>query len=358
MQHMVLLIIITNPYPGTQAKFAPVCGKYTIQDFQDGGLAGSVVADQCHPFSPFDLKIQIVEQGPGRKGFGKPFHCQHIAAAWKTGFQLDMHIGAGFCGFFQYFDLVQHLFPAFGPANGFFPIEGFQAGDDFLLMADFLLLVQVGLHLGFPKLGFFLGVICVIAPESSDGPLVDLHNLCDDPVQKIPVVGDDDDRALVVHKEGFQPGDGIHVQMVGWLVQHDDIRAGEQKFSKRDSCLLTAGQCIYFFCKIFFFKSQTFQDSGDLAFPGIAVLLFKLMAESGVAVHQLCEGISGGMFHGLFDFPHAGLKRKDFLLHSQKFVEDRVAACHLLVLGQVTDGFSFGDDGLTLVSGQFFHDDF
>ena len=46
-----------------------------------------------------------------------------------------------FCGFFQHLDLIQHFLPALGPADGFFPVEGFQLGDDLLLMLDLPLLV-------------------------------------------------------------------------------------------------------------------------------------------------------------------------------------------------------------------------
>ena len=263
-----------------------------------------------------------------------------------------------FRGLLQHFHFVEHFLPAFGPADGFFAVKGFEAGDDFFLMADFLLLVQIGLHLRFPKLRFLPRVVRIVSRECSDGSLIDLHNLRDDPVQKVPVVGDDDDGPLIVHEEGFQPGDGMHVQMVGGLVQQDDIRAGEEQLPEGDSRLLSAGQSVHLFVKFRFFKAQSFEDAGDLAFPCVAVLLFKLMAEPCVGVHQLRERLSLGVLHGAFRLPHLRFQGQDLLLDRQKFVENAAAARHLLMLRQIADAFSAGDNGLSFIRRQLLHDDF
>ena len=69
---------------------------------------------------------------------------------------------------------------------------------------------------------------------------VQLDDLGHDAVQKIAVVGNDDDRPGVVHQIGFQPCDGFHVQVVGRLVQKDDIRFGEQELTEGDARFLTA----------------------------------------------------------------------------------------------------------------------
>ena len=40
------------------------------------------------------------------------------------------------------------------------------------------------------------------------------------------LVGHDENGAVIVGQVRFQPGDGVHVQMVGGLVQDEDVRAG------------------------------------------------------------------------------------------------------------------------------------
>ena len=70
--------------------------------------------------------------------------------------------------------------------------------------------------------------------------MFDLNYLCHNTVQKITVVGYDEDGARIVQKECLKPGDGVQVQVVGGLVQKKDIRLCEEKFAERDPGLLTA----------------------------------------------------------------------------------------------------------------------
>ena len=67
--------------------------------------------------------------------------------------------------------------------------------------------------------------------EGGDISLIDLDDFRDDPVQEIPVMGHDEHSSGIVEQIGFQPGDGVHIQVVGGLVQKDEIRMGEQKLA-------------------------------------------------------------------------------------------------------------------------------
>ena len=55
-------------------------------------------------------------------------------------------------------------------------------------------------------------------------------------------MGHDDDRSLIIQQIVFQPGDGFHVQMVGGLVQQDDVGPREKELSKGNSGFLASGQ--------------------------------------------------------------------------------------------------------------------
>ena len=98
-------------------------------------------------------------------------------------------------------------------------------------MLNFLLLVQILFHSGFTEHFFFLGVICIIAHESGKLAKFNLDDFCYNPVQEIPVMGHDEHSSGIVEQIGFQPGDGVHIEVVGGLVQKDEIWMGEQKFS-------------------------------------------------------------------------------------------------------------------------------
>ena len=61
-------------------------------------------------------------------------------------------------------------------------------------------------------------------------------------IQKIPVVGHDEHRPPEALEIFLQPLDGIHVQMVGRLVQQQQIRSGEHQPGQIDPGLLPAGK--------------------------------------------------------------------------------------------------------------------
>ena len=69
--------------------------------------------------------------------------------------------------------------------------------------------------------------------------------MCADLIQKITVVGDYDNCILKVDQEILQPGDGIQIQMVGGLVQKQDIRVAEQSLCQQDLYLQAAVQVFH-----------------------------------------------------------------------------------------------------------------
>ena len=125
-------------------------------------------------------------------------------------------------------------------------------------MFDLPLLIQVSLVLGITKLGFFQGIGRIIAAVHAHGTGLDLHDFCYNFVQKITIVGNDKYSSRVVEQIGFKPGNTLHVQMVGRLIQEKDIRAGKQKFAQRYTGFLTAGKSFDLAWKIFFCEAEAF----------------------------------------------------------------------------------------------------
>ena len=87
--------------------------------------------------------------------------------------------------------------------------------------------------------------------------IVQLNDLCDDLIEKIPVMGNDENSTAVVQEICLQPCDGGHIQMVRRLIEENDVRICEKKFTQRNSCLLSAGQCGDLFGKLFLRKSES-----------------------------------------------------------------------------------------------------
>jgi hypothetical protein len=99
----------------------------------------------------------------------------------------------------------------------------------FLLAQRFLLLLQPG---------------GVVALPGDAVAAVEFQDPAGDVVEEVAVVGDGDDRALVVAQVVFQPGHGFGVQVVGGLVEQQDVGFGQQQAGERDAPPLTAGQIL------------------------------------------------------------------------------------------------------------------
>ena len=79
-------------------------------------------------------------------------------------------------------------------------------------------------------------------------------------IQKTPVMRDKYDASAKFFQNVFQPDDRFEVQMVGRLVQHQDVRRTDQPVCQRDPFVKTARQGAD--ARVFF-QRQTFQQGFD-----------------------------------------------------------------------------------------------
>ena len=107
-------------------------------------------------------------------------------------------------------------------------------------MFDIPLLVQVGFVLGVTQLGFFQGIGRIVATVHTHISCFDFHNFCYDFVKKVTVVGYDKYSTWVIQKIGFQPGNTLHIQMVGGLIQKKNVRAGKKQLTQSYAGFLAA----------------------------------------------------------------------------------------------------------------------
>ena len=75
-----------------------------------------------------------------------------------------------------------------------------------------------------------------------DGAVVDLPRRLADLVEEPPVVGDDDEGAGAADEVLGQPRDRLDVEVVGRLVEHDEVVAPEQQRGQRAAPALAAGE--------------------------------------------------------------------------------------------------------------------
>ena len=258
MQNMVFLIIVSDLNLGTQGKASCISIHNSIENLQNCGLTSTIVANQGNTLPTFDFKINICKQSLSWESLGKSFYSKYIISTDKTWFQGNTHLVINFNWFLNALDLVQHFYTALSTLNGFLTVKGAELGDNSLLMFDLSLLVQVSLVLGVTQLRFFQGISGIVAFVHSHLGSLDLHDLGNYLVQKITVMGNDKYSARVVEKIGLKPCNALHIQMVGRLVQKENIRFGNQKLAKCNPGFLTSGKVLNLFAVVFFFKSKTF----------------------------------------------------------------------------------------------------
>ena len=69
---------------------------------------------------------------------------------------------------------------------------------------------------------------------------VELEDPLGDVVEEVAIVGDRDDRARVLLEEPLEPGHGLGVEVVGGLVEQQQVGLAKQQAAQRDAALLAA----------------------------------------------------------------------------------------------------------------------
>ena len=72
------------------------------------------------------------------------------------------------------------------------------------------------------------------------GPAIELERPFGDVVEEVAVVGDHDHGAGIVAQMVLEPGHALRVEMVGRLVEQEDVWLGQQQTAKRHAPLLAA----------------------------------------------------------------------------------------------------------------------
>ena len=72
--------------------------------------------------------------------------------------------------------------------------------------------------------------------------VVHVHDVGADGVQEVTVMAHHKDQALAVHQKVLQPLDGLNVQMVGGLVQQNDVRLSKQRLGQQHLYLFLSGE--------------------------------------------------------------------------------------------------------------------
>ena len=142
-------------------------------------------------------------------------------------------------------------------------------------------------------LGLLLEPGGVVALVGDAAAAVELEDPAGDVVEEVAVVGDDQDGARVGDQVLLQPGDGLGVEVVGRLVEEQDLGGLEQQLAERDAALLAAGEGVD--GGVVGRAAQRLHRDVDLAVEVPEVLGVDLVLEGGHLLHQLVGIVLGDL---------------------------------------------------------------
>ena len=165
-------------------------------------------------------------------------------------------------------------------------VGGAVAGDVAFDVVEFLEeLLFDGVKLGLAALPAFLAledVGGVVAAVLFDAGAAEFPDAIDDAVQEVAVVADDEQGALPGLQRGFEPLDGFHVEVVGGLVEDEQVGLLQQEAGEKGASLLSAAEMREGQGQVILPEAKALQHLADASVVFIAADEFELVL--GVAV--------------------------------------------------------------------------
>ena len=121
---------------------------------------------------------------------------------------------------------------------------GLESVDEFLQMSD---LVRLPGHRGLLQhelLGTHVLELAVVAAITYELRVVDVHRHLCHRVEEFAVVADCDHRSLIALEPGFQPNERVEVQVVGWLVEQQQVGRAHERARQLQPHAPAAGEAV------------------------------------------------------------------------------------------------------------------
>ena len=220
-----------------ELELAAVRGLLAGDHPEQGRLARAVGADHPDDARARQLEREGLDQQPIAEPLGQVVRDEHHLAQARSRRDVDL-------------DLVELDVALFGdqlliarqPGLGLRASALRVRADPFELRGDRALAGLLGaLFLGQARL-LLLQPAGVVALVGDALAAVELEDPAGDVVEEVAVVGDRHDRALVLRQVLLQPGDRLGVEMVGGLVQQQQVRRAQQQPAQRHAPALAAGE--------------------------------------------------------------------------------------------------------------------
>ena len=216
---------------------------FARQNLKEGCFGKLVAAYKGYLVVMAQNKGNIIQNLHAVDGLGQAFHGQHFISDLAVRTEINVRIlPAGGTDLVQ-LDFLQSLLSG-GCLLGLGSVSR-ETGDKFLQLLDLLFLLLVGLlHLANQQLAGFVPEVVVTGIELNLA-VIDVGDMGADLIQEITVMGYYDDGVREVNQELLQPCDSVQIQVVGRLVQKQDIRVAEQCLRQQNLDLLGTQEILH-----------------------------------------------------------------------------------------------------------------
>ena len=196
-------------------------------------------------------------------------------------------------------------------------------------LAHLLVLGPLDLEAG----GLRLEVGGVVALVGEGAAAVELEDPLGDVVQEVPVVGDRDDGTRVLLQVLLEPEDGLGVQVVGGLVEQQQVGLLEQELAQGDPASLATGEAGD--VRVGRRAAERVHRLLELAVEVPGVLVVDLLLELAHLLHELVGVVGRQLLGDLVVLVEQLLGLGDALLD---VAEDRLVLVELRLLGEDAHG--------------------
>ena len=337
IQPGLMLVVVADIHAGSPADDPRVRLFLRDQAFEQRGFPGAVVSDQGDSLPGPHVHPQIRKQRPALITLSKPLGDQHILSGPPAGFEAEVDFPL-LRGFFEPLHLLQPLLPAFRRPDALLPVKPAVGRDNGLLPGDFLLLQLPGLHPDLVDGGPLLQIFGIVSRIGLDVSRQQLRHPAAYPVQEVPVMADHQHGAPEILKVFLEPGDALQVQMVGRLVEQQQIRPGQQHPAQAEPRPLAAGKnpggLVLVFPQV-----QPGQHPLHLAAPSVSVSFLKGPGQAVILSSQPAKQllVSRGLRHPGLGLPHFLFKGDDRVKHALQRPQHGFLSAELPLLRQIAD---------------------
>ena len=237
---------IRRPDGGTHADDAAAYRLGPGDHVQQGGFAGAVFAEKGDALAALHPQVHIGKESAVTEGLGHALQLKHLVAAKLPAGEASVHL-LGLGGLGHGAHALDALFHGKGPlVQGVVAHKGPQVHllRRLFQLLDLGLLLEVLLHALLVAALLFNGIKAVVAAVKLRLAVQDLDDAGDGAVQEIAVVGDGDHGAPEGADILLQPLGGLKVQVVGGLIQQENVRILQDQAAQVHPGLFAAGQLV------------------------------------------------------------------------------------------------------------------